>query len=112
MQVCVLGSVEVRDGSERVDSLSPQARRLLAVLAATPGRTVSTSRIAEYVAGGRIDGSTVRTAVARLRKVLGSCVATGQDGYRLVLEGDDGLDSVRFEELIDAAAHDGAGGSA
>ena len=103
MQVCVLGSVEVRDGGERVDSLTPQARRLLAVLAATPGRTVSTSRIAEYVAGGRLDGSTVRTAVGRLRKVLGSCVATGQDGYRLVLGADDRLDSVRFEQLTDAA---------
>ena len=103
MQVSVLGSVEVCEGGERVDSLTPQARRLLAVLAATPGRTVSTSRIAEYVAGGRIDGSTVRTAVARLRKVLGNRVATGQDGYRLVLGNDDGLDSVQFEELIDAA---------
>ena len=103
MQVCVLGSVEVWDGGERVDSLTPQARRLLAVLAATPGRTVSTSRIAEYVAGGRLDGSTVRTAVGRLRKVLGSCVATDQDGYRLVLGADDRLDSVRFEQLSDAA---------
>ncbi len=103
MQVRVLGSVEVWDGGERVDSLTPQARRLLAVLAATPSRTVSTSRIAEYVAGGRLDGSTVRTAVGRLRKVLGSCVATDQDGYRLVLGADDRLDSVRFEQLTDAA---------
>jgi DNA-binding SARP family transcriptional activator len=72
MQVCVLGSVEVWDGGEPLASLAPQTRRLLAVLAATPGRTVSASRIAEYVAAGRIDGSTVRTAVARLRKVLGN----------------------------------------
>ena len=103
MQVSVLGPVEVWDGGQRVGSLPPQARRLLAVLAATPGRTVSTSRIAEYVAGGRLDGSTVRTAVGRLRKVLGSCVATDQDGYRLVLGVDDGLDSVRFEQFTDAA---------
>ncbi len=103
MQVCVLGSVEVWDRGEPLGSLTPQARRLLAVLAATPGRTVSASRIAEYVAAGRIDGSTVRTAVARLRKVLGNRVATAQDGYRLVLGPNDGLDSVQFEELTDAA---------
>ena len=103
MQVSVLGPVEVWDGGQRVGSLPPQARRLLAVLAATPGRTVSASRIAEYVAGGKLDGSTVRTAVGRLRKVLGSCVATDHDGYRLVLGDDDGLDSIRFEQLTDAA---------
>jgi predicted ATPase/class 3 adenylate cyclase len=102
MQVCVLGPVEVWDDGKRVGSLPPQACRLLAVLAVRPGQTVSTSRIAEYVAGGRLDGSTVRTAVSRLRKVLGSCVATEQSGYRLVL-GDVGLDSIRFEQLLDAA---------
>ena len=103
MQVCVLGPVEVWDGDQRVGSLPPQACRLLAVLAVTPGQTVSTSRIAEYVAGGRLDGSTVRTAISRLRKVLGSCVATEQSGYRLVLGDDVGLDSIRFEQLLDAA---------
>ena len=103
MQVGVLGSVEVWDGDDRVVSLTPQVRRLLGMLAATPGQTVSTDRIAEYVAGGSVDGSTVRTAVSRLRKVLGGRVATEQGGYRLILGNDDGLDSVRFEQLVAAA---------
>ena len=103
MQVGVLGSVEVWDGDDRVVSLTPQVRRLLGMLAATPGQTVSTDRISEYVVGGSVDGSTVRTAVSRLRKVLGGRVATEQGGYRLILRDDDGLDSERFEQLVAAA---------
>ncbi len=104
MRVCILGTVEVWDRGQRVRSLAPQSCRLLAMLAATPGQTVSTGRIAEYVADGNLDNSTVRTAVSRLRKVLGKTVVTAQGGYRLDLAGDDELDAARFEELVDAAS--------
>jgi predicted ATPase/class 3 adenylate cyclase len=103
MQVGVLGPIEIWDGDERVTPLTPQASRLLAMLVATPGQRVSSSRIAEHVAGGKLDGSTVRTAVSRLRKVLGRRVVTEPGGYRLVL-GHDELDSMQFERLIGAAS--------
>jgi predicted ATPase/class 3 adenylate cyclase len=104
MRVCILGTVEVWDLGRRVRPLAPQSCRLLAMLAATPGQTVSSARIAEYVAGGSLDKSAVRTAVSRLRKVLGNAVATEQGGYRLVLSNDDELDAAGFEELVDAAS--------
>jgi predicted ATPase/DNA-binding SARP family transcriptional activator len=80
----------------------------LAVLAAAGGGVVSRDRIAEFVAGGLADGSTVRTAVSRVRKVLGERVVTDGDGYRLVLADPDSLDAVSFEDLIARAR----GGSA
>ena len=104
MRVCILGSVEVWDCGRRIRPLAPQSCRLLAMLAATPGQSVSTGRIAEYVAGGNLDGSTVRTAVSRLRKVLGTSIATEQGGYRLVLANDDELDAARFTQLVNAAS--------
>ena len=101
MRVCILGSVEVWERGRRIRPFAPQSCRLLAMLAATPGQTVSTGRIAEYVAGGNVDGSTVRTAVSRLRKALGSSIATEQGGYRLVLGDDDELDAAVFAQLVD-----------
>jgi DNA-binding SARP family transcriptional activator len=64
---------------------------------------VSRDRIAEFVAGGLADGSTVRTAVSRVRKVLGERVVTDGDGYRLVLAEPDSIDASRFEDLISRA---------
>jgi predicted ATPase/DNA-binding SARP family transcriptional activator len=60
---------------------------------------VSAERIAEHVTDGRLDGSVIRTAISRLRRVLGERVETTASGYRLVL--DDGeLDAGRFASLV------------
>jgi DNA-binding SARP family transcriptional activator len=69
VQVRILGPLRVFDGSDQV-GLSPQSRRLLGILAVAHGQSVSVDKIAEYLADGDLDGSKLRTAVSRLRKVL------------------------------------------
>ena len=105
MKIRVLGPIEVEDGGERA-SLSPQLRRLLGVLVAADGRPVSADRLAMDVADGRAEGSTVRTAVSRLRKIVGARIEAADGGYRLVV-GDE-LDLIRFHDLRRRA--DGAEG--
>jgi predicted ATPase/class 3 adenylate cyclase len=83
-------------------ALTPQLRRLAALLTVSDGAPVSADRIAEYLADGPVDGSAVRTAVSRLRKVLGDRVQTAEAGYRLVLAPDE-LDGSRFIALCDRA---------
>ena len=102
ISVRVLGPVAVfgEDGVE--GALSPELRRLLGLLVVADGAPVSADRLAEYVAEGNVDGSTVRTAVSRLRKVLGDRVESVDGGYRLAV-GPDGLDSARFEQLSERA---------
>ena len=85
VQINVLGPITVLDGHHEV-ALSPQSKRLLGLLVVAQGTVVSSDRIAEYVADGRVDGSTVRTAVSRLRKVLGERIESSGDGYRLVAD--------------------------
>ncbi|MGB0113713.1 MAG: BTAD domain-containing putative transcriptional regulator, partial [Ilumatobacteraceae bacterium] len=101
VRVEILGPIRVADG-DRVQPLSPQLRRLVGILAASAGQAVSSSRLAEYVADGNTEGSTVRTAVSRVRKVLGDRLESGDSGYRLAT-GTDELDAARFEMLLERA---------
>ncbi len=105
MLVRVLGSIEVVADEPVV--LAPQLRRLLGLLVVANGDVVSAHRIAEYVAeGGDHAGSAVRTAVSRLRKVLGERIVSGDGGYRLVLT-DGELDAHVFEQCrVEAAEAD------
>lgn len=96
--VRLLGSVEVTGDDGRTISLSPQAARLFALLAAS-GTSVSKSQIAEHVTGTTSDASAVRTAVSRLRSVVGSLVVRTDDGYRLDIAPNDS-DIGRFRELL------------
>jgi predicted ATPase/class 3 adenylate cyclase len=98
VHVRVLGPVRVDDNGVDV-ALTPQLRRLLGLLVVADGAPVSADRLAEYIAEGRMEGSTVRTAVSRLRKVLGDRVESVDGGYRLALEADE-LDAARFEQLL------------
>ena len=97
MRLVVLGAVEIWDDQDHSVPLTPQLRRLLALLVTSDGMAVSADRLAEYVADGRVDGSVVRTAVSRLRKVLGERIETTSIGYRLV-PGPGELDADRFAE--------------
>ena len=98
VRIEVLGQIRVTDG-DAVVSLSPQTRRVIGVLVTAAGEPDSADRIAEYVADGRVEGSTVRTAVSRARKVLGDRLSSGEGGYRLSLSEDE-LDAARFEALV------------
>ena len=101
VQVRILGPIQVIDGDGEV-ALSPQQRRLLALLAVAQGGYVSADVIAEYIADGDAHGSKLRTAVSRLRKVLGDRVETVSGGYRLKLTEEE-FDAARFEALRDQA---------
>ena len=102
MQILVLGSAAVAGGDGVEESLSLQRQRLLGLLVVEDGGVVSSDRIAEYVSDGQVDGSTVRTAVSRLRKVVGDRVEHVGDGYRLVLS-DGELAAPRFISRLDSA---------
>lgn len=97
VQVQILGPIRVF-GEDGEAALSPQSRRLLALLAVNQGSQVSADRIAECLSDGDLDGSKLRNAVLRLRKVLGDRVETVAGGYRLRLR-DDEFDAARFETL-------------
>ena len=100
MRVEVLGQIQVvSDGA--VVAVSPQLRRLIGLLVAAGGETVSSARLAEYVADGMAD-STVRTAVSRLRKVVGDRLESGDGGYRLML-GNGELDVSIFDGMVKRA---------
>ena len=105
MDIRVLGPVMLRDESGGVVELSPQLRRLLAVLVVAAPGPVSAGRLAELVADGRAEGSTVRTAISRLRKSVGERLVADSGGYRLEL-GDVDLDLARFDAHR-SAAHGG-----
>ena len=98
----ILGPIEIWDDSGTAVSLTPHLRRLLGLLVAAGGSSVSTERIAEHVADRRTDGSVIRTAVSRLRKSLGTRIETTTSGYRLIVDADE-LDSARFVELCETA---------
>jgi predicted ATPase/class 3 adenylate cyclase len=70
------------------------------MLSAGVGEAVSKERVSEYIAGGSLDSSSVRTAVSRLRTAIGGRVASGPTGYRLTLNEADFLDAVEFERLV------------
>ena len=82
MRLGILGPIEIWDDSGTAVSLTPHLRRLLGLLVAAGGSSVSTERIAEHVADRRTDGSVIRTAVSRLRKSLGTRIETTTSGYR------------------------------
>ncbi len=98
----VLGPVEVLDAHGRAIPLSPQAARLLALLAASPS-PVDKSQIAEHVTETAPDASAVRTAVSRLRTAVGSFIRRTDAGYVLDLAADDS-DVGRFRDLLRTAS--------
>ena len=97
VQVRILGPIRVFDEDGEA-ALSPQSRRLLGLLIVNLGSDVSADKIAECLSDGDLDGSKLRNAVLRLRKVLGDRVETVAGGYRLRL-GEGEFDAARFESL-------------
>ena len=67
-----------------------------------PGDVVAADDLAELLGASPGDLGVVRMAIS-LRRAVGRRVATAAGGYRLVLEGDDVIDSARFEALIATA---------
>lgn len=101
MRVCVLGPLEVRDGSTVIARGGKQQRRVLAGLALGGGKPVSLFGL-EAAAWGDdpppTSRHTIATHVLRLR-AAGLAIATTADGYRL----DTTTDAQEFERALEIA---------
>jgi len=100
VQVRILGPIQVI-GDDGEQALSPQLRRLLGLLALLTALCVGRCDRRVH-ADGDLHGSKLRTAISRLRKVLGDRVETVPGGYRWRLAEHE-FDAARFESLRDRA---------
>ena len=108
MEIWVLGMLEVSHGGRAVDIRGPLPRRLLALLALTPGREVSADRLIDGLWGEQPPAgaaSTLKSHVARLRRDLpvAEVVRTGRAGYALDVAADD-VDAFMLEQAVAAAS--------
>jgi len=109
VRIAVLGEVgAIDDRGNPIKVGGPNQRRALAALATHPGRWVGLDALSEAVwpdptTSPASPSDTLRTYVARLRRVLGdSSIETGDNAYRLNL-GEVQVDAMQFEELLQSA---------
>jgi DNA-binding SARP family transcriptional activator len=104
MWVGVLGPLEVRASGRPVQVAGPIPRRLLALLAARPGRFVPVGALIDGVWGDDPPAAaraTLQSHMARLRRSLGgpAAVAAGPAGYRLAVDAAD-VDAFTFAAAV------------
>lgn len=109
MEICVLGSLAVRTGTDEDISLGPRLRRVLAVLVASPNRVVPLDQLLDAVWMGEPPAAaekSLRTYISRLRQALDptrqGVIEFEGTGYILRLDGIT-LDSDRFEAELEEA---------
>jgi predicted ATPase/DNA-binding SARP family transcriptional activator len=98
VEICVLGPLTV-SGGDGPGPLGQTQRRLLAFLAARADRVVTLDEIGDVL--GLATAGAVRTAVSRLRRIVGDALSRVPPGY--LLEGHC-LDASRFDELVRQAS--------
>ena len=108
MEIWVLGTLEVSHDGRAVDIRGSLPRRLLALLALTPGQEVSAEALIDGLWGEdppAAASATLQSHVARLRRDLPGTdvVRTGRHGYVLRVDAVD-VDSHRFAALIAAGS--------
>ncbi len=110
IHIAVLGPLAVHDDDREVPIPSPMQRRLLGLLALSPGQLVGTADIVEVLWGGRPPATyqnLIHVYVGALRKSLEpGVVVTGVNGYRLALDRDR-IDLARFDDLVKRARGQG-----
>jgi DNA-binding SARP family transcriptional activator/DNA-binding CsgD family transcriptional regulator len=104
MEIWVLGTFEVSHSGRPVDIRGPLPRRLLALLALTPGREVSTDRLIDGLWGAdppAAAATTLQSHVARLRRDLPGpeLVRTSRHGYAINIT-EDAVDALAFEHEV------------
>lgn len=108
MRFGVLGSLTVWDSSgRRIPITETKVRAVLADLLAHHGHPVSADQLIEDLWEGRPPGrplNTLQTKISQLRRALGAeRVLRSPAGYRIRLDDDDELDSIRFRREVEAA---------
>jgi DNA-binding SARP family transcriptional activator/WD40 repeat protein len=102
MDVRVLGPLEVVVDGTSVPLGGAKQRTVLALLAASPGRTVAASALILGVYGDEAPPTalrTIHTYVSNLRHEVGDLIVRSGDGYRMVLDASTTLDASQFEDL-------------
>src|SRR2546428_1958471 len=114
MEFRILGSIEVLDGTRRIDLPAGRAGALLALLVPHAGETVAAERLIDELWGEHPPPTAptiVQGLVSRLRKALEPGRAKGEppavlqtvgNGYRLAIELET-VDAERFKRLLDDA---------
>ncbi len=102
VEIRVLGPFElVVDGrTRRVPGAGERA--LLALLASVPGRILATDRLIDELWGAELPVdplNALQVRVSKLRKIVGSTLATEPPGYRLDIDQDQ-VDAGRFARLV------------
>ncbi|MGC7098376.1 BTAD domain-containing putative transcriptional regulator [Amycolatopsis lurida] len=107
LRIFLLGPLRVERLGEPVALSSPKQRALLAVLALSPGTSVSVDALAHGVWGEELPErarASLHTLVARLRRLLGDgSIRTTADGYLLAVE-PGAVDVAEFRRLLNVAA--------
>jgi DNA-binding SARP family transcriptional activator/DNA-binding CsgD family transcriptional regulator len=104
MEIWVLGTLEVSHDGRAIDVRGSLPRRLLALLALTPGREVDSDRLVDGLWGDQPTpgaGATLQSHIARLRRDLpvADVIRTGRHGYLLDLAPEQ-IDAVAFEQTV------------
>ncbi|MBN6041126.1 BTAD domain-containing putative transcriptional regulator [Amycolatopsis sp. 195334CR] len=106
LRIFLLGPLRVERFGEPVALSSPKQRALLAVLAVSPGVSVSVDALAHGVWGEELPErarASLHTLVARLRRLLGDgSIRTTADGYLLDVE-PGAIDVAEFQRLLAVA---------
>ena len=117
MDIRILGSTELLDGTRRVELPAGRGRALLALLILHAGEPVAAERIVDELWGEdppRTAGTIVQGLVSRLRRALEpgrarrgppELLETVGSGYRLAID-PESIDADRFKRLLDEARGD------
>lgn len=106
VEIRILGPVEAVDGGEPVALGGLRERSLLALLALSPGQTLSSDLIIDQLWGEDLPANpanALQALVSRLRRALGAgVIVTKAPGYLLDVP-PDAVDASKFHNLVDAA---------
>ena len=111
MQIRILGSVDVEREGTRVKLAGPKQRAVLSMLALNANTAVSFERLVDGLWGEEPPATApkmVQQYVSQLRRLLaadGSQIVTRDGGYELRVD-PAAVDALRFERLVEQAAHE------
>ena len=107
VQIRILGPVQALDAGEPITLGGMRERSLLALLALSPGQTLSSDHIIDQLWGEDLPANpanALQALVSRLRRAIGpEVIVTRAPGYVLDVE-PEAVDATQFRTLVEAAA--------